>query len=459
MARIGRSFPTHPLLGRPARQGPTASLTATAALAAAGAKSAGHVCSITTAATLTAAGGKATTGVAAITATAVLASGGRKQTGIGSVPRPRLRWQLIIGPASGGHQLAITEAKSRRLTFRLTEPHDVAFSIDGRHPQADDIDELATDIHVLWTSSGGDTRILYRGRAGTSGDTLDPNAHTVEVTALDYRALLHRRRLYSSSTLVYTGQDQALLAWNLIQQTQGQPGGDLGISRGLGQTTGVTRDRTYEPGDSIGERVQELAQVMDGFDWEISPASASALHLDVFYPQRGGDRGVVLEYGGLVRAVRREVTSADYGNALRYTGTSDPLPLAAQELEAADVASAPQGRWDLVFGDDGLTTQEALDDRAIWQLSQSQVVRPTYTLTLRAGSWDGPDHLWLGDTVRVVVMSGRLAVNTVLRVHEIAVSLGDSGDEVVEVTVGGPRQSFKTRPTITDRRLTNLERR
>lgn len=462
MARIGRSFPTHPHRARVPRTIPTATITAVAALAGAGVKNAAGSATITAAAALAGAGLKTGVGAATVTGAADLTGSGDKASGIGSIPRPRLRWQLVVGPASGGHELALTEAKGRRMVFKLTDPHEVSFQLDGRHAQAAAIDELAVDVHVLWTSPAGATRILSRGRAGTSGDTLDDRSHTLDATALDYRAVLNRRRLYSDSTLTWAATDQALLAWELVEQTQGRAGGDLGISRGIGQTTGINRDRIYEAGDSIGERVQELSELIDGFDWEITPASASALHLDIWYPQRGTDRGVVLEYGGLVAKARREVNSSDYGNALRYTGTAGddvtPGPTPA-ELEAADIGTVAQGRWDLVFGDDGLTTQAALDERAAWQILQSQVIRPVYTLTLRPGGWEGPDFLWLGDPVRVVIRSGRLDVDTVLRVYEIAVSLGDSGEETVEVTAGGPKPSYKRRPSLIDRRLTNLERR
>lgn len=382
------------------------------------------------------------------------------ESGIGSIPRPRVRWQLVAGPASGGHELALTEAKSRTLRFKLTESSEVSFNLDGRHPQAEALTTLATDVHVLWTPDEGPTRILYRGRVGNNGDDLSETEHTTQFTTLDYRSVLNRERLYSTSTLTWTATDQAEIAWQLLQQTQTRTGGNLGISKGGGNPTGISRDRTYEVGDSIGERIQELSEVIDGFDWDISPKSSSALALDVWSPQRGSDRGVVLEYGGLVSKLRRDVTVSEYGNALRYTGKTDASPaLTAQELEAADIGTAPQGRWDLVFGDDGLVTQAALNDRAAWQLAQSQVIRPTYSLTLRRGSWDGPDHIWVGDTVRLIIKSGRLDVDTSLRVYEIGVTLGESADETVEITVGGPKPDYRKRSSMTDRRLINLERR
>jgi hypothetical protein len=370
------------------------------------------------------------------------------------------RWQFVAGPASGGHELALTEAKARKLVVKLTEPSEASFTTDGRHPQAAELDEIATDVHVLWTPpSGGSTRILYRGRVGATSDTLNADSHQMQVATLDYRAVLNRRILWSDSQLTWTATDQADIARGLLAQTQNRPGGDLGIDPGTA-TTGVTRDRTYEAGDSIGERIQELSEVIDGFDWDITPTSASGLRLDIFHSQRGLNRGVVLEYGGLVRSVTRNVDPGEYANAIRVTGDSSATtPPTPAERQAADIATVTQGRWDRAFGEHTIETQAALNDRADWQLAEAQVVTPSYSLGLRPGAWEGPDHIWVGDTVRLVIYSGRLQVGTSLRVHELGVGIGDDGTEAVTLTVGRPAPDYRRLPRQILRRLTSLERR
>jgi hypothetical protein len=373
-------------------------------------------------------------------------------------PPPRSRWRILIGPPAGGYEAELTAAQSRKLTVRLTSPSELGFGLNARLPQADSIQELVTDAHVLWTSAEGVTHRLFRGRIGATGDSGDDDSHTMTATALDYRALLKRRRLYSDSQLTWTGTDQAEIALGLLTQTQARTGGALGISKAWTgvEPTGVDRDRTYVTGDSVGDRIQELSEVIDGFNWDITPASSSALALEVWYPERGNNRGVVLEYGGMVSKFSREVQTSDYANAQRYTGEEATTP---SELAVSDLATRDEGRWDAVFGDTGLTTQDALDDRAEWQLDQSQVISPPYTLTLRRGTWMGPDHIWLGDTVRVIIRSGRLRVDTSIRVFEMSFTLDADGGEIVEVTLGGPKPDYRRRPNDDARRLTNLERR
>ena len=444
----------------------SAAITASLTMAAAGTPDVDGTAEITGALGMTATGSPDVTGGAGlITGQLAMSARGRADTSIGLPPRPRTRWQLVLGPASGGHELALTRAQDRRYTARLTDNSDLSFSINGRTPQAAAITELRTDVHLLFTGEDGETQILDRLRVGSTRDSIEDASHTVEVTCLDYRAVLERRILYGTDTLVFTGEDQTDIAWSLINSTQNHAAGDLGIRKGIiTDFTGVTRDRTYEAGDSIGQRIQELSEVLDGFDWDILPEGASGLAFRAWYPQRGSQRGVVLILGGMVASLTREVNPSDYANAIRYTGAAGddenpgPTPV-EREAGYLSLEGYPEGRWDAVFGDDSLTTQAALEDRAQWQLAQSQVVTPVYTVRLKRGAWKGPDHIWLGDTVQLVVPSGRLDVTTQQRVYEIAIDMDGDGGESVELTLGGPKPDFRRWPSQIERRLKGLERR
>lgn len=358
-------------------------------------------------------------------------------------------WQWILGPASGGHALALTEARQRQVTFKLGDASEASFVIDGRAEVATEIDELAADLHVA-----RDGVTLYRGRIGATGDDLATGQHRVDVRTSDYRELLTRRLLYDDSKLAWTNIDQALIAWELIEQTQTRTGGALGIVRGLGQTTGVLRDRTYDAGDVIGQRLAELGNVLNGFDWDITPNGQTELRLDIWHPRRGTDRGVVMEYGGNVSRVRREVNPGSYANAIRVTGEA---PTTAEVRQAADLAARPEGRWDGVYGFPTISLQSTLAQRADWQIDDAQQLEPTYTLTMNTDRWEGPSHIWLGDTVNLRVPSGRLMVDTLVRVHEIAVSLTEAGGESVQMTVGAIPPDTSARGL--SRRLRDLERR
>lgn len=380
-------------------------------------------------------------------------------------PADRPQWSFVLGPATGGMTRELSRARARKCSFKLTEPSEVSCELDGRHAEAGYLAELATDLHVLRAPHHGARKErLYRGRVGQSGDTFGADTHTVTVPSLDYRAVLQRRHLMSGSQQIWTQADQAEIAYGLVQQAQRLPGGDYGIVMGRAPSTGIRRDRSYDLGDNIGERIQELSEVIDGFDWDVTSTSGTGLQLDIWHPQRGVTLpGIVLEFGGAVASGSRTVDSGDYANHIRVTGSQPegggdgPQP-EERPFPGTPWEPRPEGRWDKTYGE-SITTQPALAERADWLLDQAQVVTPTYSLKLRRGWWRGPGHLWLGDSVTVRIRSGRLRVNTQLRVHQIDVDISDDGTEDVTLTVGGPKPDYRRRAAAIEKRLASLERR
>ncbi len=359
---------------------------------------------------------------------------------------------MAVGPWRNLPDWQLTEAKSRNVTLRLTEPSEASFTLDGTSRDAGRIKELVTDVWLF-----RDGRPLYRGRVGLTGDDLDEDRHGMAVSSADYRAVLGRRLLREGDPLTYTQVDQAQLAWNLISITQGRTGGSLGIVRGSGQATGVLRDRTWEPGETVLHYLDLLANVQDGFDYDLAPSGTStALSFDVFYPLRGTDRQVVLDFPGAIAKGSRQVDPGQYANSVRVSGDETVVPARAT---AANVGTADEGRWEAQVGDTTILEAATLTARAQAELALAQVVTPSWTVTLRPNFWGGPDHIWLGDPVTLAVRSGRLSALTSLRVQELGIALDDNDEETVSLTLGQVPPDRRWRLRTIDRRLISLERR
>ena len=71
---------------------------------------------------------------------------------------------------------------------------------------------------------------------------------------------------------------------------------------------------------------------------------------------------------------------------------------------------------------------------------------PAYTLTLRPGTFTAINNAFgdfrMGDTLPLVIQSGRLNVSTNVRILGITFDIGDDGDENVELTVGRPTRNL-----------------
>lgn len=352
-------------------------------------------------------------------------------------------WAYVLASPQGAQLGELTGAGSRKLTVSVDSHASASCELAGDAEQAYLISELATDLIVY---RDGDR--LFRGRVGPTTDTVTADGHRVTVNAHDYRALLDRRILHNP--ISFNQVDQEAIGWGLITATQQMPGGNLGITRGAGQATGVLRDRTdYEPGKPVGEALTQLSEVINGFEWHIDPDLVYRVH----YPRRGANRGYILDFGGTAAAVTRNIDPGRYANAVRVTGDDTTTPVVRT---AADIAAAATGRFDLVEAISDVSEQSTLAQRADRLLADSDQLIPAYTVTLTPGVWKGRGDLWAGDTVHVVLRSGRLDEQAAVRAADLNVAISDDGVETVSVTAR--TTSFRQRIYALDRRLGALER-
>jgi len=340
----------------------------------------------------------------------------------------------------------LVAAGNRKMEFNLAGPSTVTFDLPGDHPDAGLITELACDLLVV-----RDQVPMFRGRVGTSTDTLAADAHTCTFSAIDYRGMLDRRILWDDSLLSFRGLDQSVIAYYMIVDSQDRPGGNLGITAGTGFPTGHLVDRDFQAGAKLGESIDSMAQMAGGFEWDIDPL----LRLNIYYPTRGRPGpGVDLVYGQQIAAVTRNQDSTSYATALRYSGKSPPTEPVAESL----AAFPPPGRWEAQTGNPDAalqTTVQALADAA---LEASSVLVANYSLVLFDGWWT-PTDLWLGDVASLFISSGRLDIaGDQFRVIGLKIDYSDDGAETVTVALGDVPPSMTSRLTDYQDRIEVLER-
>lgn len=395
------------------------------------------------------------------------------------VPSGRGRWRLTLHqrnyagfsnpmlPSVTGIGELIS-ARSRRLEQAWNSPATLSFTLDGRSPNAAALRELAHEVIAWrWNDDTGADVAMFHGPICQTEDQLTEQAHTVNVVCHDYLAMLGRRYLTSPTPLVFTQVDQDQIAGSLIGRahqsaTTGSgtpltPGSLLPITAdrfnpdGTGRTSnsGQLRDRTYFGSQEIGQAVDDLARVINGFDYDCSAAPVKTGGISAirqFYPQQGVARtDFALVYGSTVSTVTRSVNSADYANYVRVLGNNGNSDPAAAQLYAetwnSDATAGTLGAiglWQLSDNASDVTVQATLNDKAAGDLALYGVLVPHYSLGLRPG-WYRPGYPNMGDTVALVIRSGRLNVNTTIRVLGITYVVGDDGQEDVELVVGRPQ--------------------
>jgi hypothetical protein len=384
----------------------------------------------------------------------------------------------------------LVEARSRRLDQSWNQPAQFTFTIDGHSQGAALIQELRQDIIVWrWDVTQGKDIPFFRGPIAQSEDQINENGHVVTVTCHDYLAMYGRRFL--TSTLTVTQQDQDLLVNSLVQMgarsltnsagaslypgitlpfngaTKVNPDGSARTS--LSNTLGAPlRDRTYFGQQFLDQAIDNLATVISGFDYDVLPRSDLNGYdtFRIFFPVQGVTRSdFALVYGSNVAEITRTVNSSDFANYERVLGNNGvedgSLPQVYSEAQTSDATAGQVGSvgvWMSGENASDVAIQSTLDSKAQGDLAQASLLVPSYTLQLTPG-WYVPGTPNMGDVVPFVINSGRLAINTTIRIVGISYSIGDDGQEDVALTVGRPTVSFTELFTRADRDVDAIARR
>jgi hypothetical protein len=406
------------------------------------------------------------------------------------IPANRGRWRLTVhrrqfSSSPTWDQTIVAElvtARGRRLDQTWNGGAVLTFTVDGADAATRLVLELQTDVYAWrFDEVTGTDVCVFRGIVTQSEDQISEQSHAVTFTAHDYGAMLARRISTAPVTFTQTDQDTiaaAIVAWGGSSSagTSFAPGSFLPLQLALVGPDGsprtfsnVLRDRNYPASSIAGDALDQLAKVDGGFDYDVVPGARSSSPVDrlrIFWPAQGitrTDAGLV--YGSTVAALTRSVTSADYANYLRVlgnNGSSDPNAAQryaeASNADANNVTVSPVGLWQTGENASDVTVQATLNEKARGDLALAGALVPSYSLTLAPGAyrWGAPN---MGDTVPLVVISGRLNVNTTARVLGIGYAIGDDGDENVELTVGRPRTTLAQLLSAANRDVNALARR
>lgn len=331
------------------------------------------------------------------------------------------------------------------VTDRLKAPSTLQASIPFRHPKATRAN-LNTETTMLIATR--DDVVQF---AGPLLDIqLSENAELLSLQCEDMWNFVRRRRLRSrqgmtyatgaNSTMIrFTGVDQFRIVEDLIDHMQSISGGDLGITVAYDALSGVARDRTYYVGDRkmIGEAVEELSNVQNGFDWalEVGGTVDNLTHtLRLHHPMRGRNTGFVLSWDGGTTMLGMSVHESSRQRAQAFfavgagegerqitSSVQDPNLLGVLPLVEAS------GSWIDVSVQ---ATLNAHANREL-QLNKRASILPSFTLNPDAEPRWGT--YLVGDTVRVVVDDGWVQIDGFYRIVGRSLAVDEDGVETSKV--------------------------
>lgn len=247
------------------------------------------------------------------------------------------------------------------------------------------------------------------------GRTYKSATHTLTLTGAGSWSYLRRRVI--PATRSFTATEQTDIAATLIGEALADGGwAATPVAWPWGPT--VARDRTYYDYEAkfVGEAVEQLADVINGFDFamisERDPVTgliAPAWHC--WYPRRGlawQDRGHVLELGRNLADLDWVESYGEQATRVTVQGAGEGEAMARSIRTAPEVEAAGYPRSDAVRPEKDISTLGTLDahgDRHLATYAWGET-SPVTTVTAGTASGPRPGDLVCGDEVLVRIPGG-----------------------------------------------------
>ncbi len=230
------------------------------------------------------------------------------------------KWKIQVLNPSGEVQGDLSGlARNRSFVITRNRPEQIIlvfdldkiehYARDSKTNVGDLLKEGVNEIHI-WR---GNEKVVS-GQINYSRATIQSDKRIHEVRAIGWLGLLlgdGGRNTRSVQT--FSATDQGAILWALIDHTQTQTNGNIGITEGTIEAT-VDRDRTYPIDKNIGDAIIEMTEVINGLDVEITPDKVFNV-----YKRIGEDRSyLIFEHPGGIKGLALEPFSVAAGEALEH---------------------------------------------------------------------------------------------------------------------------------------------
>jgi hypothetical protein len=265
-------------------------------------------------------------------------------------------------------------------SFRLNRPGAISFSLALDHPFC--------TRNVI--APGTNEVVVERNKAIVwRGPILTADEDSEKVSFGGEGLLAYTKRWHITSTLTFAAVDQFTIARALVDHHQDKAGGDFGLLTTGADTSGVTRDRTYEGFQRKGiyEALTELVDVDNGFDLNINPNSRL---LELHYPQQGTRQNDLIWEDG-IRSFSRTIDSSSQASQILGVGEGegdDQLVFNLQDSGAVAQYGLTQGK----HVNKDVSVAATLQDQVRRQLSYLRTPPETFQVSVGTGSFNPFSH-------------------------------------------------------------------
>jgi hypothetical protein len=340
-------------------------------------------------------------------------------------------YKYILWDFRTGQKEILPEALNRSYSYQLNRAGKASFSLPLTTER---LERFPLYIGVTRLLIYRATKLIWAGVIWEITEDAQDDEGTVNVQCTEIFHILSEKR-YTSNT--YSSTDAGQIAWGLINTTQGLTGGNLGITQGTIQTT-QNRDRQYFD-EKIGEKIIQLTEVINGFDFEITPSiKVNTLGIFNVYAKRGATLNTFrLEYGeGLknnIQSWSRKRTVSDMFNSIVVEGEGyGDIALKATTTDSSliNAVGLLEGRKQ----EKSVNQQTTLNQKADEYIRVHKTEQPIYDITVN-NAYNDFGKYDVGDIVPVRIKYGYINMNSTMRIYGIDVRISDAGEEVIKLTI------------------------
>jgi len=332
-------------------------------------------------------------------------------------------YSLKVKNAAGNYIEEITSWNSFQYFWELNRAGgcNISFNIDDPKFTQDNLFPARHYIDIF----RGDRKLWSGILSGVSGNVGDISGKLTLIFS-GYLALLEKMEV-SPAGKVFTDVEQGTILWTLIDDFQNLPNGDCGITQG-NVTTGITRDRTYSPFKNVYEAYQQMTEVINGCDIEITGGKV----LNVYAHQGRRLPAIVLEYGKNITGINFNFSIRDLVNQANTIGSGEGVDL----LYSVAHNMQSQGIYGLMqksFIHPDVILQDTLTEHAKKYVDEYFEPTQIYGCHVRSTVDTALKSYGVGDEVKLRVRKGYLNIDTYKRIKKLSVSVDQNEKENIFV--------------------------
>ena len=335
----------------------------------------------------------------------------------------------LLGDFSGlsiGRNFVSTRNRPEQIILNFELDPLEQYARDSKTTIGELLEEGVNEIHI----SRGDEKVVA-GQINYSRGTLQSDKKIYQVRAIGWLGLfIGDGGRNTRSVQTFSSTDQGDILFALINHTQTQTNGNIGITEGNIEPT-VDRDRTYPIDKNIGDALIQMTEVIDGPDIEFTPDKVFNV-----YRRIGEDRTyLIFEYPRSIKSLSLDKNAIELVNyvPVRGQGNGDV------QLRQIEENLASQSKYKL--REKVLDLPDVSESATLAEHGQAEMIlaRPKeLPFIVLDGNQDPDFSLYgIGDSIKVVVKDSEYVSSISNRVYRIEqISVGIDEDDLETVTLG-----------------------